>query len=442
MRASFHARSYSGSLATTYQGRKEYDMARLPDNTPQILRQAGLKVTVLPGWKTRGRPASTGGFDPVGVLCHHTATGMLWAIAAVLRLLTGGRTGLPGPLCQFGLGRDGRVYLVAAGRANHAGEAKASGSVAAGDGNTLYIGIEAFNDGIGEKWPDAQYNAYVLLAATLSVFITKSSSETVRGHKETSVTGKIDPTFNMPEFRRDVDAMMKSLQKAPKAAKTADLEVLSWNVYSGTSPARVRAELGDMIHEENPDVIFLYEGVNLYGHLTGLGYRVFQLKPKSQQKGSVSNNGNIVGMVRNGLKVRKSFLLRMKERWFGPKHGLPQDPRVYRSLKVSKKGIVFKTGGFHLPFGKEARAESVAAVKKFFAVTRKGRPVIAAGDWQTNEADTYKHIARPVHASVTGDGVDLAIYMNCTLVEEKNLGKRSSDHPAMLWRFRARKAKR
>ena len=186
-------------------------MNRLPDNTPEILRRHGLKVKVVPGWKTRGRPASTGAFNPVGVLCHHTATTVAWTVAAVLRLLTGGRSGLPGPLCQFGLDRDGTVWLVAAGRANHAGQARAVGSVAAGDGNTLYVGIEAFNSGTGEAWPAAQYNAYVLLAAVIQVELTGNSHRAVAGHKETSTTGKVDPTFNMDTFRQRVAAMMEQI---------------------------------------------------------------------------------------------------------------------------------------------------------------------------------------------------------------------------------------
>lgn len=186
---------------------------RLPDDLPQILRSYGLKVTVVPGWRKRGRPAYTGGFDPVGVLIHHTATTVKWTIAAVLRLLTGGRTDLPGPLAHIGLGRTGRVYLIAAGRANHAGQARLSGSVASGDGNELYIGIEAFNDGLGEKWSKRQYNALVLLSAVLSVVVTKNSVHTVRGHKETSTTGKIDPTFDMDHFRRQVAAKMVQITK-------------------------------------------------------------------------------------------------------------------------------------------------------------------------------------------------------------------------------------
>ena len=186
----------------------------LPDNLPKILRDAGLKVEEIEGWRERGRPARTGGFAPVGVLCHHTATTKATSDTNVIRLLVNGRSDLPGPLCHLGLGRDGTVYVIAAGRANHAGKAKASGSVAAGDGNRLYIGIEAFNDGRGEKWPGVQYDAYVKLAATLCREVTHNSVQTVRGHKETSVTGKIDPTFDMDAFRKRVQAEL-----APTARK-------------------------------------------------------------------------------------------------------------------------------------------------------------------------------------------------------------------------------
>jgi hypothetical protein len=192
---------------------------RLPANTPALLRAAGLTVVEVDGWKTRGRPASTGGFNPKGVLCHHTATGPKTSNAAVVNLLVKGRSDLPGPLCQLGLARNGTVYVIASGRANHAGKAKSSGNMPAGDGNEEYIGIEAFNNGVGEKWAPIQLAAYVLLAATLSVKFTKNSATSVRGHKETSVTGKIDPTFNMVPFRTDVAGKIKQLM-APKPIET------------------------------------------------------------------------------------------------------------------------------------------------------------------------------------------------------------------------------
>ena len=195
-------------------------MNRLPANLPKILRDAGLKVVEHDGWLTRGRPSSTGGFTPVGVLCHHTATPASSSDSAVVNLLIRGRSDLPGPLCHLGLSRDGTVHVVAAGRANHAGKAKSSGTVAAGDGNRLYIGIEAFNDGRGEKWPAAQYDAYVTLAATLCREVTHNSVQTVRGHKETSVTGKIDPTFDMDAFRKRVQAELAPTARKKKRRKS------------------------------------------------------------------------------------------------------------------------------------------------------------------------------------------------------------------------------
>jgi hypothetical protein len=174
----------------------------LPANLPALLRAEGLRVVEHGGWRARGRP---GAFSPVGVLCHHTATSKSASDEAVCRLLIVGRSDLPGPLCQIGLARDGTVHLIAAGRANHAGSAKSSGTVAAGDGNTLYIGIEAFNDGVGEPWPAVQYDAYVTLAAALCEHVTGNSAQTVRGHKETSLSGKIDPRFDMDTFRARVD---------------------------------------------------------------------------------------------------------------------------------------------------------------------------------------------------------------------------------------------
>lgn len=186
---------------------------RLPENLPEILRKRGLSVVEIDGWKTRGRPESVGEFSPVGVLCHHTATGTNWTNNAVVNLLIKGRSDLPGPLSQFGLDRDGKVYIIASGRCNHAGPARSVGTVAAGDGNKLYIGIEAFNNGTTDPWPKVQYDAYVLLCATLNLDVTKNSVNTVNGHKETSVTGKIDPTFNMTEFRKLVSLKMSELSQ-------------------------------------------------------------------------------------------------------------------------------------------------------------------------------------------------------------------------------------
>src|SRR5688572_8434911 len=103
---------------------------------PEVLEKAGLKVATVEGWEERGRDE----MGPVrGVLCHHTA-GRRAGNMPSLGTLINGRSDLPGPLAQLGLGRDGTFYVIAAGRCNHAGRGVWR-EVATG--NTSFIGIEA-----------------------------------------------------------------------------------------------------------------------------------------------------------------------------------------------------------------------------------------------------------------------------------------------------------
>lgn len=170
-------------------------------------RGSGLKVIELPGWKTRSRPASAGGFSPHGVLCHHTG-GASDDRAYVDWMALTGRSDLPAPLCQLALDRQGTVYVLAAGRANHAGDAKSTGPMPAGDGNSLYIGIEALNTGT-EGWTATQYDAYARLCAALCKHY-RWPADNVRAHRETSLTGKWDPGgLDMPTFRDDIATLME-----------------------------------------------------------------------------------------------------------------------------------------------------------------------------------------------------------------------------------------
>lgn len=167
-----------------------------------VLRAAGLTVVEIDGWQTRGRPSSTGGFDPIGNLFHHTGDsngGQDYAewLAKV------GRSDLPAPLAQVSIGRDGTCYVCAAGRANHAGVAKPSGPMPGGDGNEIYLGWECQNNGT-EGWTAAQYDAMVTAAAATSKHYGWDADHN-RAHKETSVTGKWDPgALDMDKFRRDI----------------------------------------------------------------------------------------------------------------------------------------------------------------------------------------------------------------------------------------------
>lgn len=169
-----------------------------------VLRTAGLKTDEQPGWKARGR----GDFTAIrGVVCHHTA-GPRNGNAPSLGIVTNGREGLPGPLSQLVLGRDGTYFVVAAGKSNHAGQGKWH-DVAAG--NSQMIGIEAENTGLlnDQPWPAVQMAAYIRGVAAILKHI-KADAVMACGHKEYALPKgrKSDPTFDMFAFRAAVEEVM------------------------------------------------------------------------------------------------------------------------------------------------------------------------------------------------------------------------------------------
>jgi N-acetylmuramoyl-L-alanine amidase/Putative peptidoglycan binding domain len=174
---------------------------------PRTLLEAGLKVAETQGWADRGRAE----MGPVkGVMCHHTGTAAPGNMPT-LNVLINGRPGLSGPLCQLGLGRDGTYYVVAAGRANHAGEGRWKGLT---NGNSNFIGIEAENDG-GKTtpWPEVQMDAYRRGVAAILRKIGADVSMCC-GHREYALPPgrKPDPVFDMDAFRDGVAQIMAGRQ--------------------------------------------------------------------------------------------------------------------------------------------------------------------------------------------------------------------------------------
>lgn len=178
---------------------------------PEVLLGAGLKVAETAGWRSRGH----GDFGkPRGVLCHHTV-GPLAGNMPSLGVITNGRSDLPGPLAQLGLGRDGTWYVVAAGLAYHAGRGNWRGVT---KGNSELIGIEAENNGTTEPWPAVQMNSYRHGVAALLTKIGADASMAA-GHKEYALPKgrKSDPDFDMNLFRSEVEQIMTGHEQAPPA---------------------------------------------------------------------------------------------------------------------------------------------------------------------------------------------------------------------------------
>lgn len=178
---------------------------------PDVLEGAGLKVALVDGWKTRGR----GDMGRVkGVLCHHTA-GARHGNMPTLGLLIRGRSDLSGPLSQLGLGRDGTYYVIAAGRANHAGAGLWQGI---SSGNSSFIGIEAENTGTMKDfpWPAVQMDAYHRGVAAILRHIGKGAAFAA-GHREYALPPgrKSDPLFDMGAFRASVAAILNGTAPPP-----------------------------------------------------------------------------------------------------------------------------------------------------------------------------------------------------------------------------------
>lgn len=177
-------------------------LTRLAD----ICRAAGLDVVEVRGWKRRGHGPMTA---VKTIVCHHTA-GPKKGNMPSLNVITNGRPGLSGPLSQLGLGRDGTVYVIAAGLAYHAGQVRSSSYA-----NAYAIGIEAEATGV-DPWPAVQMDAYGELCAALVRAYDLTVSR-VLGHKEVCypVGRKSDPNFSMPDFRARVTKVLKAPATVP-----------------------------------------------------------------------------------------------------------------------------------------------------------------------------------------------------------------------------------
>jgi len=177
---------------------------------PDVLAEAGLAVERVPGWESRGR-GDIG--EVLGVLCHHTG-GPRHGNLPSLGTLLDGRPGIPGPLAQLAVGRDGTFYVLAAGRCNHAGAGQWGGISGA---NRHFIGIEGENDGTADDlpWPGVQWRAYVRGVAAVLLQLRLPVSACA-GHKEYALARArcTDPSFDMEEFRHAVAADLRLLRAA------------------------------------------------------------------------------------------------------------------------------------------------------------------------------------------------------------------------------------
>lgn len=218
------------------------------------LRAEGVDVAEYKSWRTHNRN-HVGSWGPVhGVVIHHTVSS---GTASSVELCYSGHATLPGPLCHTVGAKDGRLYMVGHGRANHAG--LGDGDVlravidetplppdneANTDGNRHFYGIELINLGDGkDPWPEVQKEAAVRWAAAICR-AHGWSERSVIAHKEWQ-PGKVDPTFDMAMFRARV---------AERLTRPA-----GWSPGTTTPPP----EEDDMTPEQAAQLKSVYERLNV-----------------------------------------------------------------------------------------------------------------------------------------------------------------------------------
>lgn len=233
---------------------------------PLVLLEAGLKVGKVDGWEQRGR-GEMGKVE--GVICHHTGGPILGNMPSLKTLILG-RSDLPGPLAQLGLGRDGAFYVIASGRCNHAGAGTWKGF---NNGNANFIGIEAENPGKPtDVWPEVQMDAYRRGVAAILRHIGKSA-EWCAGHKEYALPlgRKPDPHFNMDQFRTEVASILDGA--APiKPLIPAMAPAVPGSVTQ--RPTLRRGAFGDFVRQLQTALGIVVDG--MFGNMTEVAVREFQ----------------------------------------------------------------------------------------------------------------------------------------------------------------------
>lgn len=241
---------------------------------PDVLKNAGLKVSSVDGWEDRGRGDAGRIF---GVICHHTAgprSGNMPSLRTLIegRAASSERPALPGPLAQLSLGRDGTYYVIAAGRCNHAGKGVWNDLT---NGNANFIGIEGENTGLSNDfpWPTVQMDAYRRGVAAILLHIGRGA-DFCAGHKEYALPRgrKPDPSFDMNAFRGSVAAIMDGTAPAPTLIPA--VEPPTRPGAPAGRPTLRRGETGELVRQVQTRVGIAVDGN--FGPKTEAAVRAFQ----------------------------------------------------------------------------------------------------------------------------------------------------------------------
>lgn len=230
-----------------------------PTQVVSQLKKWGVPFKEYRSWKTHNRNHK-GAWGPVnGFMVHHTGSD-----AKDQRdLLYNGISGLPGPLCHFGLAQDGTVHLIGWGRANHAGAGDPDvlsaviderpapvDNESSVDFNSRFYGVEVWYSG-NHEMTDAQYKTLLKLSAAVLDFHGWGKYSVI-GHGESGSPGKWDPGYapgkmmNMDKVRTDVGGVLNSGPKksTPVNSSTKETSMEPVNVWAYKGNSKLKSDGG------------------------------------------------------------------------------------------------------------------------------------------------------------------------------------------------------
>jgi hypothetical protein len=242
----------------------------------EVLRAEEVRLVEYPGWRDRGH----GDFKDIrGVMVHHTGSDTASAAS-----IADGRLGLPGPLSQLHIARDGLVTVVAAGVAWHAGIGMYPW-LPTNMGNWHMIGIECANSGTSPtaphrtNWPVAQYDALVRSCAAINRRLAQNSSRTI-GHKEYAgrSQGKWDPgAIDMDVLRADIQARIGTVgDPAPTPRPPVPVGQYADVLLFRGSEGPLVAQLQRQLQSDHGDFAGQLAVDGIYGSQTEVAVREFQ----------------------------------------------------------------------------------------------------------------------------------------------------------------------
>lgn len=190
----------------------------------EAARLTGYPVVEVPGWRGLGH----GGMRVCETVTgHHTANPQSGDYPS-LNIVRNGRGDLAGPLAQYGLGRSGTIYVIAAGLCYQAGASRWAGFI---DLNDEGIGIEAESAGTWDDWTPEQRDCYPRLVAAC-LYYMRRGAERFGFHKEVCVPHgrKIDAAYwDGPQTRERIAWLLGDpLHRIPRfaAAEPAPAELI------------------------------------------------------------------------------------------------------------------------------------------------------------------------------------------------------------------------